>query len=89
MYLLFTERLICTTACGKQPILEVIFEKCPHFFYGVLLLLPIIAMIIPMIFLSWNIVIKIAIVVLYVIAMPFIAYLSDDGIDIRTIFGIF
>jgi len=89
LYILFTERLICTTECSKRPILELIFEKCPHFFYGVLLLLPIIAIIIPMIFLPWNIFIKIAVVVVYIISMPFIAYLSDDGLDIGTIFGLY
>ena len=84
-YLGLNEHLICFTI-GKRPRLEVLFAKHPNISYIILLLLPIIAIIIPLVFLPWNIFVKILIVIVYILCMPLIALATDEGFDIEEIF---
>jgi len=48
--------------------------------------LPIVAIIIPLIFLPWFWFIKMLIVLAYIVSMPFIAVATDNMFDIREIF---
>lgn len=85
VYLRLNDHLICFTL-GKRPKLEVLFSKYPNISYIMLLLLPIIAIIIPLVFLPWNIFVKILIVIVYILCMPLIALATDEGFDIEEIF---
>lgn len=85
-YIYVTDCLVCYTIYSKKPKLELLFEKHATLWYMLFLALPIICLSISIIFLPISIFIKIGIVVLYILSMPFIALLADSGFDIRYIY---
>lgn len=75
------------SAYGKKDNLLYRFShKYKNLFFNILLLLPVIAMIIPLIFLHWNLYVKIGIVLVYIISMPFIGMATENGFDLEEVF---
>jgi len=83
IYIPLTEYIVCS---GIPGIIPKIISKFPYFFLISLTLLPIVAIIIPLIFLPWFWFIKMLIVLAYIVSMPFIAVATDNMFDIREIF---
>lgn len=84
IYIPLTEYIVCS---GIPGIIPKIISKCPQLFLVLLTLLPIVAIIIPLILLPWFWFIKVLVVLAYIVSMPFIAEATDNMFDIREIFG--
>lgn len=57
-----------------------------NLFYFIVLFLPVIAMIVTLAFLPWNLYVKIGIVLVYIISMPFIGIATENGFDLEEVF---
>lgn len=61
--------------------LNSIVVKFPKLRYLLWLFLPIVMVLIPLIFLEWNVYLRVAIFVFYVFSIPFISRAADSGMD--------
>lgn len=80
--------LICTFIHfdGKKGFFEKIRDLNPNLYANVYLYLVLIMLLIPLVILEVNPILKVIFVMVYVLAMPIVALLADNGIDIEAIF---
>lgn len=86
VYLYITLHYIHNAYGKKDNWLYRFSHKHKNLFYILVLALPVIAMIVTLIFLSWNLYVKIGIVIVYIISMPFIAMSTENGFDLEEVF---
>lgn len=80
--------LICTFIHfdGKKGFFEKIRDLNPNLYANVYLYLLLLMLLIPLVILEVNPILKVIFVMVYVLAMPIVALLADNGIDIEAIF---
>lgn len=80
--------LICTFIHfdGKKGFFETIRDLNPNLYANVYLCLLLMMILVPLVILNISPIIKVVIVMAYVFAMPIVALLADNGIDIEAIF---
>lgn len=86
IYLYITLHYIHGAYGKKDNSLYKFSRKHKNVFYILVLLGPVIALIISLAFLPWNLYVKIGIALAYIISMPFIGMATENGFDLEEVF---
>lgn len=82
VYIVLSECLICLTLSARRPKLEKILEKHPNIYFVIMLLILLLMILIPVLLSSWTITAKLVILWVYLLIVPLISKLADEGFDI-------